>query len=315
MRLQQLLVYGICLQVILVSASANAQRKYAHQLSLVNENDNYAFTYTDRYYTNGMMLRYVRAKKSSAQEVKKLFTAELGQQIFTPYKFNLGYFNFMDRPFTGYLYLKALHTRFYNSGSLVQWGAVAGIIGEKAFGKEVQRWHHQTFDLKIPHGWETQLRTGIGLNFEGRVVQPLLSLGGPKFGFALHGTGQAQVGTLFVQGSTGMLLRLGAVQPAAHSAAFDARVNAQQHSKEWYLYYEPQLNAHAYNATLQGTLTQRSRHYYTTTPKSFTLQQRVGLVYAPNHFVANIGFSHKTKEAATMRSNENWGTVSMGYRW
>jgi len=315
MRFRQLLLLLHLLPAISCSLSAHAQKRPSHQLSIINENDNYAFTYTDRYYTNGMMVRYVQASKPKEDKPGRLFFAELGHQIFTPYKFSLAYRRYMDRPFTGFFYLKALQTRVLQNGALLQLGGLVGTIGEKAFGKEVQRWHHHNFGLRFPYGWERGLKTGVGLNAEARYVHPLLQLGSSRLGMHLHSSAQAQVGNLFVQGSTGMLLRVGALQPAGQSAAYDARMLANKKATEWYLFYEPQLIVQGYNATLQGTLWQHVDNVYTTSPRTLVCQQRVGVVFAPHRWTAQAAFAHKSKEATTMRANENWGTVAVAYRW
>lgn len=315
MRLRQLLLFLLWLPAQCCFIAVQAQKQLHHQVTVVSENDNYAFTFRDRYYTNGMMLRYVRAAAAQPGKASRLFTAELGQQIFTPYRFNLGDVEDMDRPFTGYLYLKAIQTRFYPNGALLQWGGQFGVIGEKAFGKEVQRWHHRNFRLKFPYGWETQLKTGIGFNAEGRYVHPLLHLGRPSFGVQVHGNVQGQVGNLFIQGGGGALLRIGRLQQASRSAAFDARMLQPEKKVEWYFFYEPQLIVQAYNATLQGGLRQQVHNPYTTTPRTFVLAQKAGFALAPRQWGVQLAFSHKGREATTMRHVENWGSVALAFRW
>lgn len=289
----------------------------SQQLTLVNENDNYLLTYTDRYYTNGIMVRYTAAARQPGRFVKKLTTLELGQQIFTPYSVSPEYRKDMDRPFTGYLYLKAVRTHVQPSGRLLHWGLTAGVVGEKAFGREVQRWHHRTWHLKYPFGWQQQLHTGVGLNLEGRVVQPLLHLGTARFGVRLNGSGQATIGNLFAQATTGMHLRLGASTPNGASAACDTRVGhrPEKAHTEWFLFVEPQLTRQWYNATLQGAWHQHAHHYFTTTPQPLVCQQRIGFVYAPRRWTATLAYTHKSKEASTMHTSERWGTVAVAYRW
>lgn len=314
-RLACLLAF--CLQAVFGGPRLMAQQSYTHQFSLVNENDNYTFTYTDHYYTNGIMMRYVQAAPEKAGAAKRTLTLEAGQMIFTPFTFSLSYRKFMDRPFTGYLYTKVLRTHINHKGQLMQWGALTGVIGKKAFGQEVQRWHHRTWGLKYPYGWEHQLKTGVGLNLEARFIQPFLSLGSQRFGLKMHGSGQAQVGNLFMQAATGMLLRLGAAQPTASTAAFDTRVSRSMPGRqmEWYLFYEPQVTAQWYNATLQGILWKKAANYFTATPAPWVYQQKLGFVYAPERWSAQVAFTHKSKEALTQHAKENWGTIALGYRW
>lgn len=318
MLLRRLRPLALCLLAALWSPSVHAQKQLHHQLILVNENDNYTFSYTDRYYSNGMMLRYTTGATVSGSEPKKLLSIEAGQQIFTPFTTSTEYRKFMDRPFTGFLYTRVQRTRINHQGQVLQWGLLAGVVGEKAFGREVQRWHHRTWGLKYPYGWEKQLKTGVGLGLEGRFVQPLVSVGNPQFGAKLDGSVQGSLGNLFVQAATAMLLRLGAVANNQQATAYDAAVGhtaPQKQPAEWYFFYEPQLMAQGHNATLQGGLWQKADSYYTTTPAPLVCRQKLGFVYAPRRWTAALAYCHRSKEAVTMHGRENWGTVALGYRW
>ncbi|OLY90951.1 hypothetical protein SAMN05444008_11315 [Cnuella takakiae] len=302
---------ALCLQVHLCFAQQGSR----HQFVLTNENDNYTLTYTDRYYSNGIFLRYTQA--GGFREAQKgSITIEAGQKIFTPYTFNTEYRKTLDRPFTGLLYLRALRTQMKGS-RLMQWGMTAGVVGEKAFGKEVQRWHHRTWGLKYPYGWQKQLKTGVGANLEGSMVQPVVHLGSKAFGMRLNSFAQAAAGSLQVQGCSGLQLCVGKTNKVGTSALHDSRVGAASNKalREWFLFYEPQAIAQWYNATLQGTMGQRCKQYFTTRPERMVYQQRLGMVYAPKCWTVLLAYAHKSKEATTMLAKENWGTVSVGYRW
>lgn len=311
MHLRLVCLLLLCMQALL------CQAQQSHQFTLVNENDNYLLTYTDRYYTNGIMLRYTATASKPVKAVKKITAIELGQQIFTPYSVSPEYRKEMDRPFTGLLYARALRTYATSKGRLLQCGFTAGVVGEKAFGREVQRWHHRTWNLKYPFGWQKQLKTGVGVNLEGRVVQPLLQLGSARFGLRLNGSGQATIGTLFAHAVAGIHLRVGASGGNGTSVACDTRVGPLEEGPhtEWFLFAEPQLTRQWHNATLQGTWHQQAGHYFTTTPQPLVYQQRVGVVFAPRRWTTTIAYTHRSKEATTMRTGEHWGTVAVGYRW
>lgn len=302
---------ALCLQV----QFCFAQQGPRHQFALTNENDNYTLSFQDRYYSNGLFLRYTQAGGLGKKQNGSI-TIEAAQKIFTPYSFNTEYRKTLDRPFTGLLYLRALRTQI-KGNRLVQWGLTAGVIGEKAFGKEVQRWHHRTWGLKYPYGWQKQLKTGMGANLEGTMVQPIAQLGNKGFGLRFNSFTQAVAGTLQVQGSSGLQLCVGKTNKVGASALNDTRTcnESSTASTEWFLFYEPQATAQWYNATLQGTMGQRCQQYFTTKPERMVYQQRLGMVYAPKCWTVLLAYSHKSKEANTMLAKENWGTVSVGYRW
>lgn len=315
MHFRYLLYCCLCLQSSLLYMHSSAQTAPAHHVSVISENDNYALRHTDHYYTNGLMLRYVQAQKNTGRLLKKLFTAEAGQLIFTPYTFNRSFEKYMDRPFTGFLYARAAQTRFYKGGTMFQWGGLIGVIGSAACGKEVQRWHHRNFGLRYPHGWEQGLKTAVGIDLQGNAAQPLLSAGRQRFGFQASATAGAQAGMLFTQASAGLLLRIGAALPAHASAIFDGGAGREQAGTEWYFFAAPQLAAQWHNATLEGGRKHSPENAFTTKPRRFIYQHSFGAVWAPHRWMIKLGFNHRTKEAETMRASENWGTIALGYKW
>src|SRR5688572_1400319 len=81
---------------------------YRNQITAISENDNYTFKYKDRYYSNGMAIRFSRAiELASSAKPKKILKVEAGQMIFIPYLQNTYFRTTMDRPFTGFLFAKA----------------------------------------------------------------------------------------------------------------------------------------------------------------------------------------------------------------
>ena len=102
------LLFGAALCITTTATAQKTTSYYQSQISVISENDNYTFKLTDRYYTNGLMLRFSKAIQNNfVQQHKKILTAEIGQMIYNPYKQDFYFMQTMDRPFTGFLYTKA----------------------------------------------------------------------------------------------------------------------------------------------------------------------------------------------------------------
>src|SRR5688572_10267318 len=116
---------AILLFCICFGCSTMAQDKWStlqQQLTIVSENDNYTFRLKDRYYTNGLMLRYSRAlNKTSPAIHKKVLSIEVGQKIFNPYQQDEMFAATLDRPFTGLLYIQGGFSYFSSKGHMWRW--------------------------------------------------------------------------------------------------------------------------------------------------------------------------------------------------
>src|SRR5687767_13355697 len=98
---------------LLITASSlalNAQtqeKKYRQQVLLVSENDSYTLKIIDRYYTNGIALRFSKALQETSKK-KKILNTEIGQSIYTARDTRKKHYaRNLDRPYTGFLYGKA----------------------------------------------------------------------------------------------------------------------------------------------------------------------------------------------------------------
>jgi lipid A 3-O-deacylase len=300
------------------SLAQKSPRRYQSQLTIISENDNYTFKYKDRYYTNGLVIRFTRTlNKKSPTDLTKVLTTEVGQMIFVPYLANRSFRTTMDRPFTGLLYAKGGFSYFSAKSDVLCWNVLAGVIGEDAFGKEVQRWHHRNFNLPYPYGWETQLNSEFGANVQASYYQHLLRPS-QKQVFDVHAKAEIQAGSFFTLLTSGLALKLGAFETAGQStfweAGFNGRSGFTKRNNELFLYFEPQITYQVYNATVQGGMFTHNEDEYTTSIQPYYYSHRFGFMFAQGGFSFLLGFTYKTKEARTMRVNENFGTIALGFR-
>src|SRR5918993_2858210 len=131
----------------LVLQAQTPQKNYRHQFLFVSENDSYTLKIIDRYYTNGIALRFSKALKESGNK-KKILNAEIGQAIYTAYDTRKNHYSrSLDRPYTGFLYGKAGLSYLYKNENVFRWNIIAGVTGEAAKAQEMQRFVHRFLGL------------------------------------------------------------------------------------------------------------------------------------------------------------------------
>jgi lipid A 3-O-deacylase len=316
--LRKLLFFSL---VYLFTTTLLAQQSFRSQLTVISENDNYTFKFKDRYYTNGVGIRYSRLLRDGSELMsKKIFTTEIGHKIYNPYKQDADFASTMDRPFTGFLYLKSGITYITPAENIIRWNVMAGVVGAAALGKEVQSWHHRNFGLPTLYGWETQLKSEFGMNVQGSYYQHLFKSSKIQRVFDAQAKAELIAGTEFTAASTGLILKLGAFERAYNSVQWDARLHskgkaAYQRKSEFFLYFEPSITYQVYNATVQGGFFTRKQDQYTTSIQPLVYSHSFGLQYAESYWTLQLGITYKTKEAATMKTNEAYGTIGAAYRF
>ena len=93
---------------------------------------------------------------------------------------------------------------------------------------------------------------------------------------------------------------------------------APLHQHEFFIYYKPQINYVAYDATIQGGLfTQKSPTslQITEDKEPFILSQQVGVAYTSRRFIIDAGAVFHTLDDKEMVQTHQWGTVSLFYRF
>jgi lipid A 3-O-deacylase len=272
----------VIVSLILISCFAFAQAQdstnvYTKEFTLITENDNYNFTKQDRYYSNGLFIRYqwLAKQPSSPRLATKLHRIEAGQMIYNPHLNRRSLEQVLeqqDRPYAGWLYASYGQTNVFNDERVLQFDGVVGILGPGAKGKEVQTNYHKIIGLYKLYGWENQLQNEVGVNASVRYYQPLIAA---TKNFSLHATGKATLGNTFTNASAGVLLKLGKLEDEQYSAYWTGRLGQskqqQRHQTEFMFFLEPTLMAQAYNATVQGGLFREDKGNYTSKPPNFLL--------------------------------------------
>ena len=300
----------------LFSTAQEVKKNFGQQILLISENDSYTLKLIDRYYTNGLAIRFSKAIKETSKK-NKLLNAEVGQAIFTAYDTRRNrYSRSLDRPYTGFLYAKGGLSYLYKNQNIFRWNIIAGVTGEAARGEETQRFIHHFLGFKQPYGWEKQLKSDYGFNIQASYTRHLLN--SRKNFFDAFIISDAIIGTTYTKFQGGVLLRLGALEPSYKSAWWDGRVTTTSQdasNKELFFYFEPSVIMQAYNATIQGGRFKEQEGRFTSDILPFIYQHKFGGMYAKDKWTTQLGFTFRTKEAKTMFVNEVYGTIAVGYRF
>jgi hypothetical protein len=302
----------------LIAFAQKQEKSYDQQFLLISENDSYTFKIIDRYYTNGIALRFSQAINENSKK-KKILNVEIGQNIYTAYDTRKNYYyRSLDRPYTGFLYAKGGFSYLYKNENVFRWNVIAGVTGEGAKGKEVQRIIHNLLGFKPAYGWETQLKSEPSLNIQASFTQHLIKPREKK-SFDAFIVSNAIAGTSFTKISGGFLFRLGTIEPSYNSSWWDARISAsgrvQQKNHELFFYFQPSVIAQVFNATVQEGLFTDQEGRFTSEIQPFLYQHKFGGMYARNKWTIQLGYTYRTKEAKTMIGKEVYGTIAIGYHF
>ena len=304
------------------SQPAGAQLRKDHfskEFSIISDNDNYLVQKRDGYYTNGFYFSLQHLSKTKKPQQKAIMRWELGQMIFNPYKYSITNPEMMDRPFAGYLFVKATRSKFFRNNANFQYSLSIGTIGKSSGAQQTQRTYHNIINIYPVEGWGYQLKDEIGVNLSAQYSHPLTGNLAHGQVVDLHAVTKASLGNTFTNATAGVLLRIGLMENANQSVAWNSRLHktAPQylHRREFFAFYQPEAMLQLYNATVQGGLFRNDKGPVTAEIQPWLYQHRVGLMYAARRVSAALGIVHRTKEARSMRRAENYGSIQLAYRF
>jgi hypothetical protein len=154
------------------------EHKHRDRISIHFEND--LFVATDRYYTNGVQIRWLSRDLETAQlpawalEAKDAFALlrrpgfthnvgfAIGQSILTPRDLDVTVPDPDDHPYAAWLYGSlSLHHKKPTEAHTLE--LTLGIVGPAALGEEAQNGIHNLRDLPEARGWDYQLDNEPGI--------------------------------------------------------------------------------------------------------------------------------------------------------
>lgn len=198
------------------SSLTNSDFEPCGALSLRWEND--AFAGTDRDYSNGTSLSYMRRGRGWLGEFWDLFgeadreyfqSYELGQVIVTPADTSRAIPDPKDRPYAGLLYL-SFSTAARHDNQLNGLKLVTGVVGPDSMAGDAQNWFHSLIGNGQAQGWHYQLHNEPILNllYEHRRKYSLFQTE-PGFAADCIPSGNIMLGNVLIQGHAAAEARLG----------------------------------------------------------------------------------------------------------
>jgi len=306
-------------------AAAFAQT-HRDEFGIQTDNDSYLLNGSDRYYTNGLFFyyRHALAVKSpdSTSLQNKILGFELGQKMYNPQSGVIPSAVFVDRPFAGYLYVASTLNLLYSNESNIKLSAQFGIVGPASLAQGAQELLHNAFGLYKIVGWQYQIQNNPELNLS---VEYNKLLARASF-IDLSLSSYANLGNGFTGAGAGPLLRIGNFNQlfnseSTQSTAIAANHVAPLHKSEFFIYYKPQVNVVAYDATIQGSLFVKHTNEYfnnteiTETPEPVILSNQVGAVYTTSRWVYDLSVTFHTKDDKAMLQPDAWGSILVIYRF
>jgi len=303
--------------LLFVLIQANAQQKFENEVRFTNDNDLYTSLVNDRYYTNGIFLTYRYISKKSSKTLKKIYSWEIAQKMYTPYKSTELHLKEHDRPFAAYLYGAFGVLNTFPNGHILKSQLQLGVVGPSALGEEMQTFVHNLYGFKKPEGWKYQIQNTLGLNID---LEYTIPIGMSEFKKVdLNFVNNLKAGTVFNELSTGLLGRIGfkPLVEANNSVAFDTHLNAKNSdvskSIESFFYYKGQVRIVAYDTTLQGSIF-NDNSLFTNSSKPFQFFAELGFQATGKKTVWKYAFHWHTSKAENLKyRNNNYGTISLAF--
>ena len=303
-------------------------QEHRDEFGAQTDNDSYLFNKSDKYYTNGFFLFFRRALPvkghDSSSLQNKVLGFELGQKMYNAQGGAIPLSIYVDRPFAGYLYAAGTLNLLYKNESNIKLSAQFGVVGPASLADVTQEWIHNTFGLYKINGWQFQIKNAAQVNLS---MEYNRLLARESF-IDVSLTSYANLGNGFTGAGAGPLLRVGSFNQLFHSQSTQSNVIVNDnikplHQQELFLYYKPQINWVAYDATVEGGLGQQHADQnalfitgeVVRTPEPFVFSQQIGAVYSAGRFTFDASVIFDTKEVKQMIAAHQWGAVQGFYRF
>ena len=278
------------------------------------END--FFSGTDFYYTQGLHIELV------APWVKHFIISKIlvhprnfsyvrygigfEHDGYTPTSYSNPHILYGDRPYAACLFMKTFliaidplkKQRFSSSVS-------TGVIGQAAGGAEMQTGIHRLLHDVLPRGWQYQVHNDAILNYQVNYEKQLVSIG---HYVSIDADAMARAGTLSDKANIGTTLMFG-----YFDSPFSTTIATKKNFRI-YAYEHAEVNAVAYDATLEGGVFDHTSPYVIS-PKGltpFVFQNRFGFVVIYRRFYLEYFQSLLSNEFTTGNFHV-WGGVQIAF--
>lgn len=317
---------AICFFFCIVFCCKTFAQTHSNEIGIQTDDDSYLAQGADKYYTAGNFAYFHHALniKDTAHLRNKVLGFEFGQKLYNPHSGSINFTGaddpqYIDRPFAAYLFVGSSLNLLYKDESNLKLGAQAGVVGPAALGKPIQEFVHRAFGLYHPSGWEYQIDNDFELNLSAEYNRLLARASWADVSLSSY----ANLGNGFTGAGIGPMFRLGDFNQlfnslSTQSTAIKSSSFKPLNSRELFFYYKPQINFVGYDATIQGSLFNSRRSgsmEVTLHPERFIFSNQLGVGYSGKRFVIDFAVILHTKDVKEMRESDQWGSVTLLYRF
>jgi hypothetical protein len=316
-HLLALLVLALSCTSHLVNGADSIGHFYKKELRLIGENDAFRFNNKDGYYTNGFFFRYSTAEKKNPTSVVEFI--ELGQLMYNANFRRIYDQSQIDRPICGFLFLKYGKTKFWKSNTYLEWNASIGTIGKASFAKNVQEFFHTIGKINNEvSGWKWQVKDEVGIN-GGVKIGKSIGIVNKRISFFIEPTLQLNAGNTFTNAQFAPLFKLGIFNTGKQNSWWGGHLlSTNTHRKqqpEIYLFTQPSIGYHWYNATVQGGLFRKDKGEVLASIYPWLFRQNTGIVYNKPRWSASFAVCYMGKEATTQIMEHRYRALQFAWRF
>ena len=238
--------------------------------------------------------------------------------MYTPIKAIVQNITLHDRPFAAYLYTSFRVKRAYTRNKILNTSIQLGVIGNNAFGEELQNFIHNIYGFKKVVGWKYQIKNAIALNLDADFTNFLIR--NKSNTFDIYWENSAKLGTIFTNISSGFNIRFSfiALQKTTNSIAFNTNLNNKntkfKREIESFFYFYPMIRYALYDATLQGSFLNRNSDVTKELiPTVFDIE--LGFKFTANRFNFGYIFNYNTSKSKGLihKFGNKYGTINVNY--
>jgi lipid A 3-O-deacylase len=278
--------------------------------------DNDYFTKMDYYYTQGINLEYVHSALRKFPLTKLLvklpvstykYGVTLDHAAYTPTSIAADHILYGDRPYSASLTFKTftISTDAIRKQHLCT-SLVLGILGQSAFGQEMQTGIHKWTDNPLPMGWQFQIKNDVILNYQVNYEKRIWN---PGSALQIGAAAEARLGTFQQKLATGFTIMAGHFNDPY-------QYNLHRHAGkklQYYFFGHPFVNLVGYDGTLQGGLFNRKNPYTISAGdiSRIVLQGDAGITVSTRKIYLSYCQSVMTKEFST-GVYHRWGEIRLG---
>jgi hypothetical protein len=310
-------VFFLILYPLTASAEDSTKHCYKKELLLIGENDGLRFNKKDGYYTNGIFIRFSTPLPKKKMSVIQFY--EIYQLMFNANYRIVLVPEQIDRPIAGFLSLKYGQNRFLSPNTILQWNIGIGVLGKASQAERVQNLFHRNINIVNPLvGWQWQVKDEVGIN-GGVSLAKSFTFPINKVQLQVEPCLQLNGGNTFTNANFSPIFKLGIFNTGKQNSWWGGHLfqnkKHQARQTEVYLYTQPSIGYHWYNATVQGGMFRKDKGEVIAAIYPWLFRQNTGLVYSKPRWSASFSVCYMGKEAKTQIREQRYRSLQFAWRF